>query len=444
MALSQNDLFTIEQPQTAPQGVPRVADLCAIDLSAAETFSAGPPHEAFDLLRTSAPVAWQDERPGGGRKGAELHTGMSQPESPGFWVVTSHTLVNEVSKDPSTYSSYLGGTQMFSVDETLLAGLRLMLLYMDPPEQTRLRKILVPAFSPRTVATMREAITASAAELVGAIGGTVDLVETVTKQLPTRVLAAMLGMPHEDWHLIPEWSDSLIDSEAADLSDEDIMASVLTFQAIHDYGAAIFEDRRRNPTDDIASTLANAVVEGERLTVEEFCMVWMLLIVAGNETTRNATSGAVLALHRHGLWKPLAEQVHVAGSIDQLAVDELTRYVSPVMHFRRTATRDVTLGDQLVRAGDKVVMWYGAANRDPAVFDDPHDLVLDRDPNPHLAFGIGPHFCLGSRLARMQMNILLTELLTRCPDLALAGEPEHVTSTFINGIEKLTVKVGRP
>ena len=434
--------LSITQPLTAPEGAPRVADLVDADLSQASTFAHGVPHDVFDALRVASPVVWQDEK--GGRRSAELHTGMEQPASPGFWAVTTHEHVTVVSKDPGLYSSYLGGTQMFTADEVLLAGLRLMLLYMDPPDQTRLRRLLVPSFTPKSIDLMKEAVRANARDLAASIAGagTVDLVETVTKQLPTRTLAVLLGMPEADWHLIPEWSDSLIGSEAAETSEEDVMASVMTFQAVHDYGAAIFAERRANPRNDIVSSLATAEIDGERLSVEEFCMFWLLLIVAGNETTRNSLSGGIVALQQHGQWQDLAERVASGGTIDQTVTDELVRFVSPVMHFRRTATRDHELGGQQIRAGDKVVMWYGAANRDPAVFAEPHVLRLDRDPNPHLGFGIGPHFCLGTRLARLQISTMLEELLLRYPDLSLDGDPTPVASTFINGIEHLPVKVG--
>lgn len=435
--------LSITQPLTVPEGARRARDVVDVDLSLASSFAGGVPHAAFDVMRAASPVLWHDEAPTG-RRSAELHTGMPQPESPGFWSVTSHEHVALVSKDPGLYSSYLGGTQMFSADEVLLAGLRLMLLYMDPPDQTRLRKILVPSFTPRSIDLMKDAVRQNARDLADGIAGSgsVDLVSTVTKELPTRTLAVLLGMPEADWHLIPEWSDSLIGSEAAETTDEDLMASVMTFQAVHDYGAAIFEERRANPRNDIVSSLATAEVDGERLTVEEFCMFWLLLIVAGNETTRNSLSGGIIALQQHGLWGELAARVADGGTVDARVTDELVRFVSPVMHFRRTATRDHVLGGQDVRAGDKVVMWYGAANRDPAVFTDPHRLLLDRDPNPHLGFGIGPHFCLGTRLARLQISTMLDELLIRFPNLSLDGDPTPVASTFINGIEHLPVKVG--
>ena len=202
------------------------------------------------------------------------------------------------------------------------------------------------------------------------------------------------------------------------------------------YGQAMADDRRAHPRDDIVSRIVTAEVDGERLTDTEFQMFWLLLVVAGNETTRNAVSGAVVALNEHGLWSWLAEHPEHLDT----AVEELLRYVTPVHQFRRTATRDATLGDQEVRAGDKVVMWFGAANRDPSVFADPHRLDLQRDPNPHVAFGIGPHFCLGAHLARLEAAEMLRHLLRHAPDMTI-GEPTRVASNFINGIAHLPVRV---
>lgn len=442
--------LSIKQPQTVPEGALRAADLTNVDFTASVNFLSGPPHPAFDAVRSGGGLAWHDEA--APKKNAlTAESGAETPPSPGFWMATSHEIVTEVSKDPATYSSYLGGIALVNMDEMMLAGMRLMLLFMDPPDQTRLRKLLVPSFTPKSINLMSDAIADNARELAeavaaaGADGSTVDLVDLVSKELPTRVLAVLLGMPQEDWHLIPEWSDALIASEGADPTEENLMAAAMTFGAVAEYGAAIFEQRRNEPKDDIVSSLATAEIDGERLTVEEFCMFWLLLIIAGNETTRNSISGGIIALLERGLWKGLAEQV-AAGTrnIDQTVTDELVRFVSPVMCFRRTATRDVVLGGQNVRAGDKVVLWYGAANRDPQVFEDPHSLDLDRDPNPHLGFGIGPHFCLGTRLARLQISTMLTELLTRFPDLRLDGDPTWVGSTFINGVERLPVKTGTP
>jgi cytochrome P450 len=447
-ALTSDLDLSITQPQTVPAHALRAADFSDVDFTAAISCRSGPPHAAFDAVRTGGGLVWHDEAPPQ-QNTVTAQSGTTTPPSPGFWMATSHDVVSEVSKDPVAYSSYLGGISVVNMDEMMLAGMRLMLLFMDPPDQTRLRRLLVPSFTPRSIDLMTEAVSVNTRELAdavavaGARGATVDLVETVAKELPTRVLAVLLGMPEEDWHLIPEWSDALISSEASDPTEENLMAAALTLGAVHDYGAKIFEERRANPRNDVVSGLATAEIDGERLTVEEFCMFWLLLIVAGNETTRNSLSGGIIALLQRGLWKGLATDVAAGtSSIDQTVTDELIRFVSPVMCFRRTATRDLVLGGQHVRAGDKVVLWYGAANRDPQVFADPHELDLDRDPNPHLGFGIGPHFCLGTRLARLQISTMLTELLVRFPDLHLDGDPTYVGSTFINGVERLPVKVG--
>jgi cytochrome P450 len=254
--------------------------------------------------------------------------------------------------------------------------------------------------------------------------------------MPLRVLADLLGMPRADRHLIFEWSNALIgfDNPDADTHIEGALTAITDLLA---YGQSMADSRRAAPVDDVVSRIVNAEVDGERLDDTEFAMFWLLLVVAGNETTRNALSGAVVALHEHDLWEPLAARPELLPT----AVEELLRYVSPVMHFRRTATSDTVLGGQRVRAGDKVVVWYGAANRDPLVFDDPHALDLARDPNPHVAFGVGPHFCLGAHLARLEMVETLGRLLAAAPGLEIAGPVQRVASNFINGVSHLPVRV---
>jgi cytochrome P450 len=287
---------------------------------------------------------------------------------------------------------------------------------------------------------MREAIQLNAREIIDEIGDaeTCELVSSVSAELPLRVLADLLGMPYEDRHLIFEWSNALIESDAADDS-EGADAGVDAMSAAIAYGQQMALDRRADPRDDIVSLIANAEIDGDRLSDTEFSMFWVLLIVAGNETTRNALSGSVIALLEHDRWGWLTEHPEHMST----AIEELLRYVSPVMHFRRTATEDTALGDQSIRAGDKVVVWYGAANRDPAVFTEPHELDLLRRPNPHLAFGTGPHFCLGAHLARLELAAMLGQLLKRAPGMELDGDPKRVVSNFINGISSLPVRLGR-
>ena len=420
-------------PTTAPPAARRVADLVDVDLTRGGTFAPAVPHPAFDELRRHGGIAWHDEAPVAGLMGDNPL--LQFVDSPGFWVVTAHELVAEVDRDQGRFSSELGGTSLPSMAEDSLAMFRQMMLNMDHPGHTRLRRILQPIFTPRSIERLRASIDDNAREIVQALDGEVDLVAAVAAELPLRVLADLLGMPRDDRHLIYGWSNALVgaDNPSAAQHASDAMAALAGMMA---YGQAMADERRADPRDDVVSRIVTAEVDGERLTDTEFQMFWLLLVVAGNETTRNAVSGSVLALHEHDRWAWLAGHPEHLGT----AVDELLRHVSPVQQFRRTATADTRLGDQDVRAGDKVVVWFGAANRDAAVFPDPHRLDLTRHPNPHLAFGVGPHFCLGAHLARLETTEMLRHLLERAPGLAV-GEPTRVASNFINGIAHLPVRI---
>ncbi|HEX5946368.1 MAG TPA: cytochrome P450 [Acidimicrobiales bacterium] len=427
-------------PDEPPPDARLVADIVDVDLTRGATFLPGVPHDAFDELRRHGGIAWHAEAPVAGLLGDDNPL-LQFVDSPGFWVVTSHDLVSEVDRDQARFSSEAGGTFMPSLTDDSLAMFRQMMLNMDHPRHTRLRRILQPIFTPRSIERLRASVEANAADIAGVLtsgdgAGEVDLVTAVSAEMPLRVLADLFGMPQEDRHLIYGWSNALLgaDNPGAAQHAEDSMTALAGMMA---YGQAMAEDRRAAPRDDIVSRIVTAEVDGERLTDDEFQMFWLLLVVAGNETTRNGVSGSVVALHEHDLWSWLATHLEHLPT----AVEELLRYVSPVQHFRRTATGDVVLGDQRVRAGDKVVIWFGAANRDPDVFTDPHRLDLLRDPNPHLALGVGPHFCLGAHLARLEMTEMLRSLLAVAPDLTI-GEPGRIASNFINGVHDLAVSVG--
>jgi cytochrome P450 len=423
-------------PVDPPPGARLVSDIVDVDLTRGNTFLPGVPHDAFDELRRHGGIAWHAEGPVAGLLGDNPL--LQFVDSPGFWVVTAHALVSEVDRDQERFSSEAGGTFMPSLTDDSLAMFRQMMLNMDHPQHTRLRRILQPIFTPRSIERLRASVASNADDVAAEVAGDVDLVGAVAAELPLRVLADLFGMPREDRHLIYGWSNALLgaDNPGAAQHAEDSVTALAGMMA---YGQAMADDRRAEPRDDIVSRIVTAEVDGERLTDSEFQMFWLLLVVAGNETTRNGVSGSVIALHEHGLWSWLAARPEHLPA----AVEELLRYVSPVQHFRRTATRDVELGDQRIRAGDKVVIWFGAANRDPAVFADPHRLDLLRDPNPHLALGVGPHFCLGAHLARLEMAEMLRALLDRAPDLTL-GEPGRIASNFINGVAHLPVTVGAP
>lgn len=420
-------------PETPPDGARLVADLVDCDLTTGASFVDGPPHAAFDELRRHGGIAWHTEPPVAGMLGDNPL--LQFVDSPGFWVVTSHALVAEVDRDQERYSSQLGGTFMPSLTDDSLAMFRQMMLNMDHPEHSRLRRILQPIFTPRSIERLRASVEQNAADILDGVTGDVDLVTAVAAEMPLRVLADLFGMPRQDRHLIFAWSNALLgaDNPSAAQHADDAMEALAGMMA---YGQAMAEDRRATPRDDIVSRIVTTEVDGERLADTEFQMFWLLLVVAGNETTRNAVSGSVIALHEHGLWSWLAEHPEHLPA----AVDELLRYVSPVQQFRRTATRDTVLGDQHVRAGDKVVIWFGAANRDPAVFAEPHRLDLRREPNPHVAFGVGPHFCLGAHLARLEMSETLRSLLEHAPDMAV-GEPTRMASNFINGVAHLPARL---
>lgn len=422
----------VSQPTEAPVGAPRVRD--HIDVEMFEPFTNGFPHAEIDKLRAAAPVAWAEETTSRHSLMQSAAQFAGWKPGPGFWVVTSHAAVSHVSRTPVTFSSWLGTINLTSGDEMTLTMFRQMLINMDAPEHSRLRRLLQPLFTPRATQRLHDAIVRNATEIAGDIDpGGCDLVTSVSAEMPLRVLADLLGMPREDRHLMFEWSNKTIGIEDPEYGG-DLAETMAAISELFAYGKAIADDRRANPRDDVVSLIANAEVDGVRLTDVEFGMFWLLLIIAGNETTRNTLSGSVLALHDQDRWGWLREHPEHLGT----AVEELTRHVSPVIHMRRTATHDVELEGQQIRAGDKVVLWYPAANRDPAMFERPHELDLERDPNPHLAFGVGAHFCLGAHLARLQLSTMLGELLRRYESVEV-GTVERVHSNFIDGIKHLPV-----
>ena len=363
------------------------ADVYDVDLTDGATFREAVPHEAFDALRAAGGVTWHEERsvPEAGGDG-DLLTFV---DSPGFWSVTSHAAREHACcATRSVFSSQLGGVFLPSLAPESLATFRQMMLNMDPPEHSRLRRILQPIFTPRAVERLHDSVDAQRARdrrRTSTAPTECDLVTAVSAELPLRVLADLLGMPREDRHLIFEWSNGLLGLEAGE-------------SAVSPGGEHELRSPRCSPTASRWPTPAGPSPrrhrEPDRATPRS--------TASGSTTSSSACSGCCssspatrppatpcrarcIALQEHDQWGWLAEHPeHLA-----TAVEELLRYVSPVMHFRRTATRDTVLGDQQIRAGDKVVVWYGAANRDPAVFADPHGLDLLRDPNPHLAFGDG-------------------------------------------------------
>jgi cholest-4-en-3-one 26-monooxygenase len=395
----------------------RLAD---VDLLDPDTFVEGVPHHAFHVMRKEAPVHFHKEK-----------------EGPGYFCLTKYEDVVAVSKDPHTFSSKRGtNIQDYSADD--LSVIQLMMLNMDPPQHNQFRKLASTGFTPRMVARLEPRIRASAKDIVDQVAkkGSADFVTSIAAELPLQVIAELLGVPAEDRHKIFEWSNRLIgfDDPEFQTSFEDGKAAATELWM---YASELADLRRENKGEDLVSVLINAEIEGERLSDMEFDSFFLLLAVAGNETTRNLISGGLLALIEHP--EQRARLINDPSLIPS-AVEEMLRWVTPVMYFRRTATRDAVIRGQKIGAGEKLAMYYCAANRDEEVFPASDQFDVGRTPNEHLAFGTGQHFCLGSSLARLEIRVIFEELLRRLPDIELDGSVRRLRSNFINGFKTIPIR----
>ena len=389
-----------------------------IDLLSSRSFASGQPHEQFRWLRDNDPVHWHAE-----------------PDGPGFWAVTRYDDVRAVGRDAQTYSS--APTIMIPDLTSLDAGEHTMMITTDPPKHTELRRIVSRDFVPRAAKLLRPRIEELARGIVDGVaaGGSCDLVTDVAGLMPSYVIAEMLGIPHdagvelykltEAVHAIPGESDGPTGPDAV--------------REMFAYAHDVWERKRDHPSGDLSSTIVHADANGRALDELDFQLFFMLLIDAGGDTTRNLVSGGMRALFDHP-----DQRERLAADVDGMlptAVEELLRWVSPVVYMRRTATCDAELGGRHIAAGEKVVVYYGAANRDPAVFADPERFDVTRTPNEHVAFGGGgPHFCLGANVARIEIRALLREVLTRLPDIAPDGPTTWLPSNFISGPKALPVR----
>jgi len=358
----------------------------------------------------------------------------------GFWAVTRHADVWRVSLDQKTFSSHRGSALLPPFTEEELVPQRELMLNMDPPRHTKYRRLVNLGFSPKILNRTEHQVRERARAIVDAVArrGTCDFVTEVAAELPLQVIVEMLGVPHEDRHRFFEWSNTMVGTDDpeynATATKEQGQAAMMQLFA---YANELAEERRRCPREDLTSVLLQAEVDGERLTEAQFDSFVMLLSVAGNETTRNLISGGMLALIEHPEQRA---RLLADPSLLPTAVEEMLRWVSPVMVFRRTAQTDCEISGQPIREGDRVTIWYASANRDEDVFTDAHRFDVGRTPNDHLGFGIGPHFCLGAHLARLEIRVMFEELLRRLPDIELAGPVERLRSNFLNGIKRMLVR----
>ena len=400
-------------------------NLDTIDLTDKDVFVRGVPHDWFVALRRQAPVFWHPEPDGG----------------PGFWCVTRYEDVVTVNRDNQTFSSARGAVFIWDLAPEELEQQRLMMLNMDPPMHTRYRRLVNKGFSPRMVDELESTIRERTRSILDRVTprGECDFVVDVAAELPLQVIADILGVPQADRYKMFDWSNRMVGSEDPEYAVSQEQAQVASME-LFAYAAKLAEEKRaEDPRGaDLITVLSEAEVDGEQLTQLEIDLFFMLLTVAGNETTRNQVAHGLVALLEH---PDQLEKLRANRELLPGAVDEMLRWASPVMHFRRTATRDVVLGDTSIAEGDKVVIWYVSANRDESVFDDPMTFNIERSPNEHVAFGGGgPHFCLGANLARMEISVIFDELLDRWHDLALTGEPARLRSNFINGIKHIPLR----
>lgn len=411
--------------------------LSEVDLTNLDLFVRNQAWGMFDVLRREAPVHWNPEPPGQGR---------------GFWSVTRHADIVAVDRDPETFTSEkFVNLEEPPTDE--IADLRRSLLETDGLRHRALRKLLNRDFGAQSVrryeAFLRELTRATVDAALQ--HKEFDFVKEISADFPIQVLARMLGVPREDTGQLIEWGNRIIGNTDPDYADvllgteEAEKYAHLPFRSpasveVFEYGRKLAAERRGGDGDDLVSKLVNRVpIDGVPLSKTDFDNYFLLLVVAGNETTRHAISHSMLALIEH---RDQMELLQEKPELIPQAVEEFLRWASPVYHFRRTATRDVELHGKQIREGDKVVMWFASGNRDEEVFNDPYRFDVTRSPNDHVTFGKGsPHFCMGNNLARMEMRLMFEELLPRIKSIEVAGEIKRVRSNFVNGIKQFPVRV---
>jgi cytochrome P450 len=413
-------------------------DLDAIDLSDRDFWVVPPAqrHAVFDLLRRERPFAFF----------AEPVIPMLEPGA-GYYAITRYADLDAISSQPAIFCSGEGAVSITDIPADLNEFYG-SLISMDDPRHAKIRRIVSKVFTPRMLEQLMESVQQVVEDVLDAArrtaeagDGSIDVVADIAAPIPLRVICDMMGVPESDRALVLAQSNIVLSGGDPDLIDEDdpltaFLEAGMALAAVMERMAA---ERVEHPTDDLTTALVRSEVDGERLTSAELASFFILLLVAGNETTRNAITQGVLALSE---WPEQRARWIADPSLTRTAVEEIVRWASPVTWMRRTATQEGELNGLQYRAGDKFLLFYGAANRDPEVFADPHVFDLGRDPNPHVGFGgHGPHFCLGAHLARRELAVTFQALFDRLPDLEVTGEPDRLRSSFVNGIKRLPARL---
>ena len=411
-----------------PKPIYDIGQICELDKW--ETFINGQPFDLFKRLRKEAPIYWHEE---------------SLDFEPGFWALTKHEDIVRVSKDPLTFSSAVGGHLMSMgdpevVDPTAVAAIVGNMIGMDPPDHQIYRKMVAPSFTPKAIKALEVDMRAKIRELLENVEnkGEFNFVTEISEQLPLWVLCEMMGIPESERPKIRDLVNNLTDASIQQDPNNSFQIWV-NYMELFKMGRDMIEERRQNPTDDLMSVVANTKIEGGELPPELLDGFFLLMVIAGNETTRNTLTGGLMALTENPEER---EKLLKDPSLISNATDEMLRWVTSVIYFRRTATKDTNIRGQDIKAGDKVVMWYGSANRDEDVFTEGDLFKVDRvNAKKHLAFGAGEHLCLGNRLGHMQIRILFEELLSRYPNIHSTSDPIRIPSNFLAGISELKVSI---
>ena len=420
--------MAIETPNTEP------LSLDTLEIVSGEHYQRhGYPHPEWTYLRKNAPVYWYD-----------------RPNVDAFWAITKHADIVQIARQPKIF---LNGPRLLvtTKDQYIEGGDMLFrhLLNMDPPEHAKYRDTVNRRFTPRAVRSLEQEVQEITNDVMDELaashrnGGAMiecDFVTDVSAKVPLDVIAALLGVPKEDRQQLFQWTNETIGSGDPEFNRGGTPQETLerARAGLFTYFTNLVEQRRKEPKDDLTSVLGAVKLDGELLPIFELLSYFLLLVVAGNETTRNATSGGVHALiDNPDQWKMLQS----TPALLKPAIEEVVRWVSPVIQFARTASEDYVLRGQKIKAGDSMALFYPSANRDEEVFENPFKFDITRDPNPHIAFGIGEHFCLGANLARLELEVIFRELLKRVEYLESAGPMERLRSSFVGGIKHMPVRM---